>query len=77
MRHEARRGKLEGKLFPHSPKIGWRVHRTSHVLSHTLDIVRVMAKVTRTLVRIVSGTICATISSSISFFKEKYSILFG
>jgi hypothetical protein len=77
MRHEARCGKLEGKLFPHSPKIGWSVHRTSHVLSHTLDIVCVMAKVSRTLVRIVSGTICATISSSISFFREKYSILFG
>jgi hypothetical protein len=38
MRHEARRSKLEGKLFPHSPKIGWRVHRTSHVLSDALDI---------------------------------------
>ena len=37
MRHEARRSKLEGKLFPHSPEIGWRVHRTSHVLSHTSD----------------------------------------
>ena len=77
MRHEARCGKLEGELFPHSPKIGWRIHRTSHVLLHTLDVVHVMAKVLRTLVRIVSGTICATISSSISFFKEKYSILFG
>jgi hypothetical protein len=44
MRHEARRRKLEGKLFPHSPKIGWCVHRTSHVLSRGLDIFRVIAK---------------------------------
>ena len=44
MRHKARRSKLEGKLFPHSPKIGRRVHSTSHILSHTLDIVRVMEK---------------------------------
>jgi hypothetical protein len=44
VRHEARRGKLEGKLLPHSPKIGWRVHRASHVLSHTLDIVCVVKK---------------------------------
>jgi flavoprotein len=44
MRHEARRSKLEGKLFPHSPKIGWCVHRAGHVLSTTLDIFRVMVK---------------------------------
>lgn len=44
MRHEARRSKLEGKLFPHPPKIGWRVHRTSHVLSHSLDIFNATVK---------------------------------
>ena len=38
MRHEARCRQLEGKLLSHSPKIGWRVHRTSHVLLRLLDI---------------------------------------
>jgi hypothetical protein len=32
MCHEARRSKLERKLFSHSPEIGWCLHRTSHVL---------------------------------------------
>jgi hypothetical protein len=44
MRHEARRSELESKLFPHSPKIGRCVHRTSHVLLHGLDIFSVIAK---------------------------------
>jgi hypothetical protein len=68
----------------------WRVNcfRIRH-RSDGVSIVRVMyyqvyqirphdgKRTLLTLVKIVSGTMCAAVSLSISLFKEKYSLLFG
>jgi hypothetical protein len=77
MCHEARCCQLEGKLLSHSPQIGRGVHGASHVLSNYQIRPHDGKRISQTLVKIVSGTMCAAISSSISFFREKYSILFG